>query len=187
MSNSHLFMKSGFIKTPGQNGVGRYICQLQRVVLKFCKNNGSSRGLRDFIEKELVDFAKDNPGTVVYLKPRRHRAPVIIAEYLNGERQYVNCHNYTSEEVSKWLNLLRTQAGNNDNIRLRKLWHTDHPSIQGPWTPYTFREPALNLVDFPNEELSKPLYVEPSATEKLLEIFKEQQRNLNILEKNQRE
>lgn len=89
--------------------------------------------------------------------------------------------------MSKWLNLLRTQAGNNDNIRLRKLWHTDHPSIQGPWTPYTFREPALNLVDFPNEELSKPLYVEPSATEKLLEIFKEQQRNLNILEKNQRE
>lgn len=89
--------------------------------------------------------------------------------------------------MSKWLNLLRTQAGNNDNIRLRKLWHTDHPSIQGPWTPYTFREPALNLVDFPNEELSKPLYVEPSATEKLLEIFKEQQRNLNILEKNQGE
>lgn len=46
MSNSHLFLKSAFIKTPGQNGVGRYVCQLQRVVLKFCKNHGSSRGLR---------------------------------------------------------------------------------------------------------------------------------------------
>lgn len=46
MSNSHLFLKAGFINTNLQNGVGRYVGQLQRVVLKFCKNNGSSRGMR---------------------------------------------------------------------------------------------------------------------------------------------
>ncbi|GJQ72888.1 putative 39S ribosomal protein L43 [Trypoxylus dichotomus] len=171
MSNSHLFLKSGFLKTPAQNGVGRYICQLQRVVLKFCKNNGSSRGLRDFVEKELVNFAKDNPGTVVYLKPRRHRTPVIVAEYLNGDKQYINCHNYTCEEVMKWLNLLRTQAGNSE----------------GPWTPYTFRDPVLNLAEFPNEELGKPLYQAQSATEKLLEIFEKQKRNIKDLENNRGE
>nr|CAH7735727.1 unnamed protein product [Callosobruchus chinensis] len=81
MSNSHLFLKSGFINVPLQNGVGRYVCQLQRVVLKFCKNNGSSRGMRDFIESDLVNFAKDNPEVVLYLKPRRHRTAVIKAEY----------------------------------------------------------------------------------------------------------
>lgn len=46
MSNSHLFLNPAIISTPLQNGVGRYIGQLQRVVLKFCKNHGSSRGMR---------------------------------------------------------------------------------------------------------------------------------------------
>jgi len=28
-----------------------------------------------------MDFAKKNPGTVVYIKPRRHKAAVVVAEY----------------------------------------------------------------------------------------------------------
>lgn len=91
------------------------------------------------------------------------------------------CHGFSREEIVKWLNLVKTQTGNHDGTRLRKLWHTDHPSIQGPWTPYTFREPSLNIVEFPNEELSKPLNQPISASEQLLEIFKKQQ-NIQSLE-----
>ena len=36
---------------------------------------------RDFIENDLVEFAKQNPGVVVYLQPRRHRKPKLSAEY----------------------------------------------------------------------------------------------------------
>lgn len=36
---------------------------------------------RDFLENHLIDYAKENPGVVVYVKPRRHRTPVIVAEY----------------------------------------------------------------------------------------------------------
>lgn len=36
---------------------------------------------REFLENCLVDFAKENPGIVVYVKPRRHRTPVLIGEY----------------------------------------------------------------------------------------------------------
>lgn len=36
---------------------------------------------REFIESDLVNFAKENPGIVVYLKPRRHRTAVMKAEY----------------------------------------------------------------------------------------------------------
>ena len=36
---------------------------------------------RDFIEKHLLDFTRDNPGVVVYVKPRRHKAPNLAAEY----------------------------------------------------------------------------------------------------------
>ncbi|RZC33406.1 39S ribosomal protein L43, mitochondrial, partial [Asbolus verrucosus] len=171
MSNSHIFLKSGFITTPSQNGVGRYVCQLQRVVLKFCKNHGSSRGMRDFIESGLVDFAKNNPGIVVYLKPRRHRTAVISAEFLNGDKQWINCRNFTKEEITKWLSLLRTQSGDKTGFRLRKLLHTDHPSIQGPWTPYTFKDPSENLVKYPNKELSQSKKLEKTATEQLIELF----------------
>ncbi|KAL1491822.1 hypothetical protein ABEB36_012359 [Hypothenemus hampei] len=171
MSNSHLFLKPAFITTPGQNGVGRYVCQLQRVVLKFCKSHGASRGMREFIESDLINFVKNSPEVAVYLKPRRHRSPIIKAEYLNGETQWINASNFTQEEVLKWLFLVKSQASNRTGIRLRKLLHTDHPSIQGPWTPYLFRDPKLNLTTFPNEELSQADVQDETATVKLLKLF----------------
>ncbi|XP_012255942.1 39S ribosomal protein L43, mitochondrial [Athalia rosae] len=179
MSNSHLFMKSGFPRAALNNGIGRYVCQLQRITIKFCKHHGDSRGVREFLEYDLVNFAKENPGVVVYVKPRRHKTPVLCAEYLNGEKHSIYCKKYTVEEVNKWIGLLRSQSGDTSDFRLRKMWHTDHPSIQGPWTPFTFRDPALNLVQFPDAELSKEKY-EPTATDRLLEIFKNQQADASV-------
>lgn len=101
---------------------------------------------------------------------------------VNGDKTYISCHNLTREEVGKWLNLLTTQSGNSDGTRLRKLMHTDFPSIQGPWTPFTFGDPSLNLAKYPDEELSKPLNQSKSASDKLLELFNEQKKNLKDLE-----
>lgn len=126
------------------------------------------------MESNLVDFSTNNPGVVVYVKPRRHRMPVIVAEYLNGDRHWLCVRNNTEEEVTKWVNLLRTQNGNSSATRLRKMFHTDVPSIQGPWTPYTHANPALNTTNFPDDGLSKPVDIEQSATEKLLEIYEKQ-------------
>lgn len=46
MSNSNIFLKSGFPRAPLQNGISRYVCQLQRITIKYCKNNGASKGTR---------------------------------------------------------------------------------------------------------------------------------------------
>ncbi|XP_044735384.1 39S ribosomal protein L43, mitochondrial [Chrysoperla carnea] len=174
MSNSHLFLKSAFPRAPLQNGLGRYVCQLQRLTIRYCKSHGSSRGVREFLESKLLDFSKANEGVVVYVKPRRHKGPSLVAEYLNGDRQVIFCKDYTKEEVGKWIELLRTQSGEKTNVRFRKLWHTDNPSIQGPWTPFTFREPSINLTKFPNNELSSSIKLEPTATETLIELFEKQ-------------
>lgn len=93
---------------------------------------------------------------------------------VNGERQWVNCRDHANEEIIKWINLLRGQNGDSSSFRLRKMWHTDQPSIQGPWTPFTHKSPELNLVVFPDKKLSKPLDIEKTATDKLLELFKRQ-------------
>jgi hypothetical protein len=36
---------------------------------------------REFVEQDLLDFTQQNPGIVVYIKPRRHRTPMLRAEY----------------------------------------------------------------------------------------------------------
>ena len=48
------------------------------------------------------------------------------------------------------MELLKTQYHDGPALRLLKLWHTDFPSIQGPWTPFTFKNPPLNQIKFPD-------------------------------------
>jgi hypothetical protein len=35
-----------YISTNLENGLGRYVCQLQRITFKFCKESPASRGIR---------------------------------------------------------------------------------------------------------------------------------------------
>ncbi|XP_053655125.1 large ribosomal subunit protein mL43 isoform X2 [Cherax quadricarinatus] len=167
------FWGSTFVKAPLRNGVGRYVQQLQRITFKFCKTHGCSQGMREYIEKELIEFARVNPGVVVYLKPRRHRSPCLKAEYLNGGEEYISCHRMTNEDIVKWVEYLRTRSGYPVE-RLRKYQHTDHPSIQGAWTPWIHRDPLVNIAEYPIEELSAAFKTEKTATDEVLELFEKQ-------------
>lgn len=92
---------------------------------------------------------------------------------VNGGRKWMNVNDFKREDVLKWLNMLKFQSGNPD-VRLRKKWHTDNPSIQGPWNPFLFRNPELNITSFPSEKFSLPKNIAPSATEILFEMYKKQ-------------
>ena len=59
-----------------------YLCMLSHPISIFkyfwfwhdvSQSDGSSHGVRQFIQQDVVQFAKQNPSTVVYLKPRSHR------------------------------------------------------------------------------------------------------------------
>lgn len=129
---------------------------------------------RDFLENQLLDFSTKNPGVVVYVKPRRHRQPVIVGEYLNGDRHWLPVRSFTEEQLTKWIDLMVTQNANTSAVRLRKHWHTDWPSIQGAWTPFTHQHPELTTATFPDPKYSRPIDIEQTATEKLLELFEKQ-------------
>ncbi len=81
-------------------------------------------------------------------------------------------HMLPEEQICQWVEHFRTRSGV-DIVRLRQDWHTDHPSIQGIWTPFTNRDTRLNVTEFPSEELGRCPNVQPSATEKLLEYAKQ--------------
>ncbi|XP_062859799.1 39S ribosomal protein L43, mitochondrial [Trichomycterus rosablanca] len=136
---------SRFLQSVLRNGVGRYVCQLKRVSLVFSKNAQSSLGIRDFIEDGVVDFAQKNPGIVVYVSPQSCRIPKIVAEYLNGNVKEELVTNKTSQQIAELITKMADQSGL-DIIRIRKPFHTDNPSIQGQWTPFTNQLPSTEPI-----------------------------------------
>lgn len=75
---------------------------------------------------------------------------------------------------------LRTRSGEQIQ-RLKKPWHTDTPSIQGVWTPFTNRDSKYNLVDYPCPELSQFKPPDTSATERLLQMAEELRAERNVI------
>jgi large subunit ribosomal protein L43 len=96
---------------------------------------------------------------------------------VNGDRRWMSARKQTQEEILKWVNLMTLQAGDTEPIRYRKNWHTDMPSIQGPWTPFLHKNPETNLSSYPNEELGTQLDLPETASEKLIRLMKEQELN----------
>ncbi|XP_050396265.1 39S ribosomal protein L43, mitochondrial [Patella vulgata] len=168
MSSSSI--PSTFLKNVLNNGIGRYVCQLQRITFVFCKQKGDSRGTRDFIENKLLDFTNSNPGVAVYLQPRNNRSPKLVAEYLNGGRESIVTAKMSDDEIYKWLEHLRGRSGIKI-ARIRKPQHTENPSVQGVWHPFTNKDSSLNKTQFPIQELSEVPH-EITTTDKLLEIAK---------------
>lgn len=147
---------------------------------------------REFIENDLIDFARKNPGVVVYLQPKRHRLPKIFAEYcikfyiktiymkksnwfsikVNGSTQTLNLNEHSRDQLVRWLEFMRTRKGDT-LVRLLKKQKTHNPSIQGVWTPFTNKSQQLSVESFPSAKLNVPLEAEKTATEKILDLVKE--------------
>ena len=86
--------------------------------------------------------------------------------------------------ICQWVEHLRTRSGQ-DIVRLRKGWHTDNPSIQGTWTPFTNKDTSLNIAVLPDVKLSECPTNRKSGEERLLKMFeraKEISPNIHVLE-----
>uniref|UniRef100_A0A8C3SS52 Large ribosomal subunit protein mL43 n=1 Tax=Chelydra serpentina TaxID=8475 RepID=A0A8C3SS52_CHESE len=99
---------------------------------------------RGYIEEKVLDFAKQNPGVVVYVTPQKCRSPTVVAEYLNGAVREEIIADKTVDEITQLVQKLANQSGL-EIIRIRKPFHTDNPSIQGQWHPFTNKPTALPL------------------------------------------
>lgn len=127
---------SDFLRSVLQNGCGRYVQQLQRLTFRFCQKSQASKQTRDFVENGLTDFANGNPGVVLYVTPEADVNPKICAEYLNGRTEILSLDRLTEEEIHDKCEELKSRSGL-EILRRRKNIHTDYPSIQGEWTPFT--------------------------------------------------
>ncbi|XP_077205685.1 large ribosomal subunit protein mL43 [Paroedura picta] len=146
---------SRFLTSVLRNGVGRYVCQLQRLTLTLSRDATSARGARDYIEEKVVDFARQNPGIVLYVCPKRSTIPTLEAEYLNGTVEVKTLTRKSADEIAEIIQLLANQSGL-EIIRIRKPFHTDNPSIQGQWHPFTNKPSVINVQEIGQQCLSSP-------------------------------
>ena len=87
---------SGYPTAPQHNGFnGRAIPQLHRVTIRFCRKDHTSAGVRKFISDELIEFARRNPATAIYVMPGRQCIPTLRGEYANGRQVHINAKNFT--------------------------------------------------------------------------------------------
>ncbi|XP_030741815.1 39S ribosomal protein L43, mitochondrial [Echinops telfairi] len=132
---------SRFLTSVLHNGLGRYVQQLQRLSFRLSRDGPSSRGAREFVEREVTDFARRNPGVVIYVTPRPCCVPTVVAEYLNGAVREESVHCKSAPEIAALVQKLANQSGL-EVIRIRKPFHTDNPSVQGQWHPFTNKPTA---------------------------------------------
>jgi large subunit ribosomal protein L43 len=118
---------SNWLESMSRNGIQ----QLRSLTLLYCKQGGSSRGVREFLEEGLTAFAKANPSVLVSAKLRPGRHPVLRGEYVNGFEKVVPLRNADPETVKLQIERARAQSGHvaKENHHCRVFTH--HPSIQG--------------------------------------------------------
>lgn len=86
----------------------------------------------------------------------------LLSFLVNGEDEYIGVSKMPRDEIVKWLDYLRKRPGIPE-MKYLKMWHTDTPSIQGVWSPFTHRNPALNLVEFPQVSIVSYMWVGASV------------------------
>lgn len=131
---------------------GRY--QLKELVIRYCDWGGSSRGIREFIAKDLVGFADANPQLKISVVRRNNMHPVVRGRYINGREKVADVKNISRNEVRHFTTRLRNQSGRKVK-KFSKPVITERPSIQGYWYGQVSYDPTATYY-MRNEKANSP-------------------------------
>lgn len=112
------------------------VWQCRRLVIQYCRNGGSSFGVRELPTSQLfVDFAKRNPHLKIDFRPRNGRHPTVTGSYINDTEHVHDLRKLTVTQILDKLEMLRNQSGR--HVPRFKKWQrvrSDTPSFQGYWS-----------------------------------------------------
>jgi len=109
----------------------RGVWQLRGLMISYCRWGGSSRGVREFLERDFVQFAEANPQIQFCAVPRGSREPYARGYYVRDKSKTLSLKNLSAQMVAERLQFLRDMRP----LGLRK-WAKPFrttPSIQGHW------------------------------------------------------
>ncbi|ODQ51406.1 hypothetical protein SAICODRAFT_95532 [Saitoella complicata NRRL Y-17804] len=120
-----------------QNGVGSYILQLRKLDFGYCDWAGASRGMNEFLLRNLKQFAADHPSVEITVTPRPAHHPIIRGTYINGREKVICVRNGTPSEILEKCKLLRDQSGVKlKKIKARNVVQSTNSSVRGIWSPF---------------------------------------------------
>jgi len=164
------FRLTGYPTAPQYNGwAGRAIPQLHRLTIRFCKQNEASAGVRQWIDKELLEFAKKNPSCAIYVIPGRQCVPTLRGEYANNRIVHVNAKGLILKQVCRHINDLRSRSGE-PIVKFVSAQTAECKSMQGEWSPVLWQDSRQNAAypNLPQPEFSTYRTGKMSATEYIL-------------------
>lgn len=89
----------------------RGVFQLRKLTLKYCEHSGSSKGAREFIRHQIVDFANCTPAAEVATELRPGQHPYLLGDYVTGEVKQIGVKNITPKEIMHFAMMLRNSSG----------------------------------------------------------------------------
>ena len=134
----HQVLRSISLKNKSSSRLLEKLCCFE---IRLC--SGADRGVRDYVEKNVEMFCEQHPNVVVYILPVEPGASSrIIAEYLNGNNLSISLRKMSEEQVKYWVHMFLSKSGQRD-FKLKNMHHTEVPSIQGQWSPLTYKHKQL--------------------------------------------
>ncbi|KAJ1861424.1 39S ribosomal protein L51, mitochondrial [Coemansia sp. RSA 1722] len=122
-----------------KNGVGAFIFPCRKLVFNYCERSGSSKSMMEYLQKQAIKFAQENPQIEVVVQPRPSKHPVIRAFYTNGHQKTKCVRKCVVDEIPEVVKSLRDHSGH----KLRK-WNryviSDTPSVRGIYSPFHVKE-----------------------------------------------
>ncbi|KAK9471506.1 mitochondrial 54S ribosomal protein mL43 [Dipodascopsis tothii] len=127
-----------------RNGVGSFIQQCKRVTFQYCNNGASSRGMREYLNKSLQEFAAANKNVEVKVQVKAGH-PIIRGEYINGREKVICVRNMTPHEIGTKATIVKDSSGNKMR-RMKNPVASNNPSVRGIWSPFHILAPFRHRV-----------------------------------------
>ncbi|KAL0081476.1 thioredoxin-like protein [Phycomyces blakesleeanus] len=118
------------------NGAGAFVLQCRKMVFNYCEHWGSNKGMVEYIKKDLVKFAQENPQVEIVVQPRPGRHPIVRGLYLNGRDKVICTRNLNTAEIANKVALLRDSSGEKLKLLAKKPVISTTESVRGIWSPF---------------------------------------------------
>mmetsp|Transcript_37166 Transcript_37166/g.109655 ORF Transcript_37166/g.109655 Transcript_37166/m.109655 type:complete len:137 (-) Transcript_37166:1286-1696(-) len=121
---------------------------LEKLLLQYCPRDGSSAGMRAFLQDYLPSLRASNVQLEIETLQRQRRHPKAVGMYRNGISKPIDVKNLSAAEIAEHIMWMRNSHGRGQDYKVTGRRHLSrNPTIQGMWTVDTFARLAHRIAE----------------------------------------
>jgi large subunit ribosomal protein L43 len=94
----------------------RGVRQLRKLIIRYSDYDGSSKGIREWLRLNVVEFAQNNPEMMIEAQIKRNVHPYLQGQYKSGNMKTICVKNLRPERIQEYAMFLRNQIGRRVSI-----------------------------------------------------------------------